>query len=312
MLISTNLKALETDQFMMWNRNLEDSADQVNLYLSDSARTAIEKLNNSPKKYTCSQVHQEIIRWQQRDGLILAVESWVYGTDLLEKYPVPPEGLDDERKLIGAVVDQTIYRKGFIFRLKIFGVNINYNGVYMGIDKLAHLLETGYEYYEKYHAAIAKGKSHEDAVIAAIKKGIFQERTYYGYLVSGIFSFADLEANYQGLYLNNQFCHGDNRFLEQDEQGKWFLKNDIDLRPYVNPYMDETFYPNSYTRKRARSIKPFVKQYCELKDHPEVVQRMQTYQSRAVPSFSVKYLQDKVAKGKIKNPANFGIERWCK
>jgi len=304
--------ALETDQYMMWNRELKDSANEVNHYLTSTSRAVVDGLNQQNKKFTCQDVHREIIRWQQKDGLILAVESWVYSSDLLEKYPVPPEGRDEDRKLIGAVVDQTIYRKGPIFRLKIFGININYNGVYLGIDKLAHLLETGYEYYEKYHKAIAKGKSHQEAEIDAIKKGIFQERTYYyGYLVSGIFSHADLEANYQGLYLNNRFCHGERPWLIQDAQGKWALQEDIDLKPYVNPYLDETFNPNSYTRARARAIRPFIREYCPMVNSPTVVARMNDYHSRAIPSFSVEYLNQLVKKGKIKNPAEFGIQKWC-
>jgi hypothetical protein len=72
-------------------------------------------------------------------------------------------------------------------------------GVEFGTDKLDHMFQQGYTYYRKYNAALKAGKSDADALHAAVAWGRSTENLFYGYVVSGVYSNADLAANLAGL-----------------------------------------------------------------------------------------------------------------
>lgn len=76
---------------------------------------------------------------------------------------------------------------------------------YLGLDKIGHFVQQGYQYYEKYHHALAKpDATRNEALEAAIRHGISQENGIYGDFTIGVYSNADMAANYAGLhfYLN--------------------------------------------------------------------------------------------------------------
>src|SRR4029078_1554969 len=72
-------------------------------------------------------------------------------------------------------------------------------GSEFGTDKIEHFFQQGYSYYRRYKTSMASGPSAAEAVRRAIKWGQMTERTYFGSLVSGVFSNADLFANFAGM-----------------------------------------------------------------------------------------------------------------
>lgn len=304
-LISLKAIALETDQYMTWKTELEDSTREVNEFINDKAQEVLNEINGKqPWDVTCRQAHEEIVGWHSKGmDVIVGIEKWIYENPLLDKFP----------KNLGSklgVVKSSIYADSWLFKLKIFGINVKINGVTMGIDKLGHLIETGHAYYKKYQKQIKKGKTHEEALKKAIHYGIRTEKSYYGYMVSGIFSFGDLEANYRGLQLNNNFCHGDDPYLEY-KNGMWNLRRGVDLRDYINPYFDETYSGNTYTKRRWKRVKKNLKKYCELKDSELVQTRLANYNEVAKPSESLVYLRSLVAKKKIRDPKKYSLDVAC-
>ena len=81
---------------------------------------------------------------------------------------------------------------------------INMFGVYIGTDKIGHFFQQGHEYYRIYRDQEDQGVPHDQAVHAAVKLGISQEHGLYGEGFVGVYSNADLAANFAGLhfYLN--------------------------------------------------------------------------------------------------------------
>lgn len=73
-------------------------------------------------------------------------------------------------------------------------------GVYFGVDKLGHMFNQGYQYYELYAEARSNGKDHEAALKKAVDFGVDLEFKIFGKLVDGIYSNADLAANMAGFY----------------------------------------------------------------------------------------------------------------
>ncbi len=81
---------------------------------------------------------------------------------------------------------------------------VNVYGVYCGVDKIGHLFQQGYDYFKVFIHAESRGKFESDALKRAVREGVGQERGFFGLLLVGVYSNADLAANYAGLkfYLN--------------------------------------------------------------------------------------------------------------
>ena len=130
-------------------------------------------------------------------------------------------------------------------------------GTEFGVDKIEHFFQQGYSYLKIYRKAAAKGSTPDAAAQKAIKWGQMTERTYYGFLVSGVFSNADLYANYVGmkfyLGLTQPTKTGDvtrppTLVLEN---GRWKL-NEVGIRavlikPFITDHMNEALNPSGFS-----------------------------------------------------------------
>ena len=172
--------------------------------------------------------------------------------------------------------------------------NININGIYVGTDKLSHWMSTGERYFKKYKKALQRGKSEEEAFRHAINYGIFLDRYVLGGISSGVFSYGDLEANFQGLMFNRSFCRLDqeSNYLKQ-ENGVWKMQRRVDVRDYVNPNWDETFNPSLFSVLKWDMVKRnFKKENCQKLQNNVHASRFAYYQQILKPSFSFKYIED--------------------
>ena len=68
-----------------------------------------------------------------------------------------------------------------------------------GTDKIAHFFQQGHDYYKIYRKELQKDRSEKAAIQKAVKWGKLTEATYFGNLVSGVYSNGDLAANYAGM-----------------------------------------------------------------------------------------------------------------
>lgn len=134
-----------------------------------------------------------------------------------------------------------------------------------GIDKLEHLFQQGYQYYKIYQEEIAKGSSTEAATEKAIKWGQKTERTYYGLMTSGVFSNADLFANYAGIKFYQGLTHSNGFGILLLKGGKWHMdKDDLEerlLKPFIADHMNEALNPSSYRFTLIRSVRRSVSKY---------------------------------------------------
>ena len=95
-------------------------------------------------------------------------------------------------------------------------------------------------YFDVYKSSLKKGLSEERATLKAINYGISLEKTILGFWASGVFSFGDLEANYQGLLFNLRFCD-DKRGIPylKIRKGKWVLESEIDIKDYIKNFISK-------------------------------------------------------------------------
>jgi hypothetical protein len=155
------------------------------------------------------------------------------------------------------------------------------HGQYFGLDKLGHAFQQGYTYYEDVRKLQHKeGLSFESALAKAVKDGAGTESTYFGTLISGVYSNADAAANYAGykIYENLtapvQIDGKEYPALAVLEGGRWKLNVDlaeISLRPFISEHWNEARNPSIYTFNRGR-IRKAVQARCDmwLKAYPEL------------------------------------------
>lgn len=197
-------------------------------------------------------------------------------------------GVDHKRGLSDGFftsVFNSIYRGVPQVYLTSISSVLKFNSIIIGDDKFAHFFAFGRRYYERYLKMIEKDFSEAKAEAEVIRYGIRIENGFFGKLLDGVFSHADLESNYQGYRLSRAMCEGASSYLKKIE-GKWQIAREIDLRDYINPGMDE-FYNNShFAPAYARSIRARIQNYCWMLADRVVRERLDHYRSVDVPSGS--------------------------
>jgi hypothetical protein len=136
--------------------------------------------------------------------------------------------------------------------------------VLMGVDKLGHFVVEGWEYFE-----IAQLDG--EGVAAAMAWGERSERTYFGRFTTGVHSYADLVANFEGLrfwlrvlgraddpldsggFAGRPYVTCRRRFWLAGER-RWHVSRRVELADYVTPVWDEAVNCCSYRNARIEAL----------------------------------------------------------
>ena len=144
-------------------------------------------------------------------------------------------------------------------------------GTEFGTDKMDHFFQQGYSYYQIYEKELRKGAEHEQAERQAVKWGQKTERLFFGMLISGVYSNADLFANYAGMkfylrltdavVLSNgatltpvlKLREGQWSFYENEEMDKDIVKS------YISDHLNEALNPSGFSFLLFPTVKRVVK-----------------------------------------------------
>lgn len=297
--------ALETDQYYAWGRPLADSTDAVNAKFNLELKRAIASFPESRPPKSCSEV-STAFRSRVRFLLLHEIQVWAWNTEFVARIP---DGGAEQRE----------YRRNNLYSnhppidtgtWMPFTPTIEVAGVRMGTDKLAHLVSSGWTYYREYRKAIENGETSEEAERIAVRRGITEERLILGGLASGVQSIADIEAGFGGLRFYRDLCGGDDPILKLEE-GRWIISRPVDLRDYVTPRWDESFQPPVYSAGRWRKVRPVLDSYCDRLNDPQVIAARRRYRNRDRVTVVGEMVAERVAAGKLADPARFGIEAVC-
>ncbi len=180
-------------------------------------------------------------------------------------------------------------------------------GTHLGTDKIAHFFQQGYTYYRIYKRALKRGVTNDDAVKRAVRWGRTSEHTYYGTLVSGVFSNADLYANYVGM----KFYEGLTRTTMVAkvrraptlviEDGRWVINRNVDqneelLKPFITNHMNEAMNPSIFALGLRSSVRKIVKN------------RSCSDWRKAFPALSKLDLENAAAKLRTWNDEDYGFK----
>jgi hypothetical protein len=132
---------------------------------------------------------------------------------------------------------------------------IKVGGVVIGVDKLEHMFGMGYAYFKRHHK---RGMS----LRRTLKIGILAEKTYLGgnMLATGVFTYADLAANFNGMRFWNHMLQKEDDVLGKThnygpyitcDAGKWKQDKEIDFTNYVDMSMQENVNCSKFATKKG-------------------------------------------------------------
>ena len=275
--------ALETDNYLSWGRALPDVGDEINQLVQKQIEDVLQ--DSSPKEnLSCQQITFRIADRFKTTPTRKLFEDWSVESIAEKMHPSTPFYLKE-----------SIYRNTGRIYLSKSGLspNIQTKGIYFGVDKLSHFGSTGRRYLKEYLKRIRKGLSPDEAVKAAIRLGLSNEAMILGLWPSGVFSYGDMEANFQGFLFYKKMCLDEVDTYLAKESGRWKLVKIPDLRIFISPYWDESFnlsYRSPGTW--AHTSKVIHAEYCPLLKSEEVQGRFQHYQKQNHTSFSLNYIAE--------------------
>lgn len=261
----------ETDQFLAWDIELKDSSGPINDYLNAELRGYLANRNAAIEPpCNCEGLTLGFIDYLFKNRFTARFKDFIRTSEDVDVYPPRSVSNLDYNRM-------SMYR-GLSFPYVLpMSPTLRVGDVYFGDDKFGHLFGFGKRYYRKYLTYRQYEDSTEAAIDRVIRWGVMSENTVVGIGVGGIFSHADLEANYQGLRFARQFCEGDAPYLSQHESG-WQLTREIDIVEYVNPYFDESYNPSHFWgRRRALVLERVREMYAHRADYPPVIERFERY-----------------------------------
>jgi hypothetical protein len=304
-LSASALPAAETDQFWAWGRPLADSTGAVNARFNLELERTLAGFSESRRPKSCRKV-AAAYRKRMRSLLFHDILVWAWNSQWVDRVP---DGAEQQRS----------YRRTNLYSQHPpidpgtwmpYTPTIEVAGVRFGTDKLSHLVSSGWTYYSVYDKALRKGATPEQAERKAVRRGVLEESLVLGGLTSGVESVADIEASHAGLHFYDDLCRGDDAVL-RCESGRWVVARPIDLRDYVVPRWDESYQPSIYTKMRWRRVRPVMEGYCDRLSDPMVVEQRRRYRARDGRTLVGEMIAELVDRGKIEDPASFGIEAVC-
>lgn len=264
-LFHLNLFAAEADHYSRPSKELAELTDAGPQVTRTAAQFLKAKLDEINQRASCEGMEEKELYLKLQD--VFANHS--KGTlvkDILytEKYP-----------LIKIPLNESIYGEwsvlnGFLLGRKKAAESplalaplMRINNVVIGTDKLEHLFGMGFQYFDRFYLQGKKMKR-------VLGRGIFYEKTILGgnVLATGVFAYADLAANFNGMRFWNHMLQKRDDVLGPEynvgpyvacQNGKWEQVKDIDFSVYFDHSSDESINCSKFaTRKGLKKYQDYL------------------------------------------------------
>lgn len=241
-----HLIAAETDAFTSRHMDIPDALPKLNLEVNRRIEQVLKLLNSQDKLET-------VCDWDElRDHLGDQLRHPIRGH--IENYINKSKILPKPKFNFGQSVFKNVpfFQKIPLHVGRWLGIGftlpIHHNGLLIGADKFGHFFDEGHYYYTMVHKWGFKFAN-------ALKWGRFLEYTFEGKGLVGVYSYADLAANYDGYRFWLDILGSPDKKIPSKllscAKGKWKL-SPIDLNLYISAAWDEGMNCNEY---RSDSMK---------------------------------------------------------
>lgn len=272
---SFTLLAFETDQYNLPAEPLADIGDEVSDYAAENIEKAFGKINagiaesqicleRKSKKTNCDSVEKEKAKLKYlRSEAALAREIFKLLGGGIPPFTNSGTWMEKHEFKASPARYKTSFKnsifKAFPPVYWTISETVRIYGAEFGTDKIAHFFQQGYTYYKIIERAENKKMSPARALKKATNWGRMTEKTYYGVLVSGVFSNGDLAANYAGM----KFYQSLTREIKIGgktrppvlilENGFWKFNEKINLRevllkPFITDHFNEALNPSIFIK----------------------------------------------------------------
>ncbi|MDA0271971.1 MAG: hypothetical protein O3C68_01800 [Proteobacteria bacterium] len=254
LVLSSGASAYESDQYTNRTQDVADSLDVLDREVNQAIRNILARKNPPRSKGKIAKaIYFEIggLYWADK------IERWAAKSPEVEKYD------QTRRESVYKGMPFWATRVNFIFGV---GRSFRVNGVMVGSDKFGHFVSQGYKYYMRE----LRGERRE----SLLRKGWFAERWIFGELTTGVFSNADLVANYEGwrfyqsLFEDN-VSEGKTAILTLEGNG-YGQQRPFTFADHINDYWDEALNPSYTVPSLNRRLRKAIKALCpEYHENPE-------------------------------------------
>ncbi len=217
--------AAEIDSVSPRKLKLDNSVTIINTIINQRIKEGIQKANAIQDVFkdmgTDEFCNEKVLYTELRKALFQSVSaSWgLKGYDLDKQLRDLLTSQSYSLSLKDSIYRDINYLEGFSLKIKELSDVVNINGHLIGLDKIGHFFAEGWQYFELTH--------YEDHnIYQALEWGKEQESGKFGYAMTGIFSFADLVANFNGWRFWNKVL------LKENDPLKGFIAN-IFNGPYI-------------------------------------------------------------------------------
>jgi hypothetical protein len=213
--------AAEIDSVTPRHLKLENAITEINKIMNQRIIAAIKNANPNSLENATETCDEESLYTELRKSIFQSyTASWGlkgYALDqqmrqLLTQYSYA-------LSLNDSIYRDLNYIEAFSLNLKELSDVININGHLIGIDKMGHFFAEGWQYFEL--------TQEQQTLKQAMDWGKQQEQGKFGYVTTGVFSFADLIANFNGWLFWNKVL------LKNADPIKGGIANFFD-RPYIS------------------------------------------------------------------------------
>ena len=232
LLFSNNAKATEVDNFTDRDPTLKDATFQLDKLMHGYFNKAIKIAND---KESCESTNI---------AASLREITYNFGWENIELDIEHSFLIDKHRSLR----ENSIYRDVSIFDawalwLAKLGFIMRIDDLYIGSDKFGHFMQQGYYYFEYTYLK-------NNTLQKALEYGDMTELTYYGLETTGVYSYGDLAANYDGLSFwervtNTNLAPNTPPYFTCHNK-KWELAANFTWKDYVTAGWDESINCSTY------------------------------------------------------------------
>ena len=238
--------AYETDQFSYRLVPLQDSTE----VLDERVNQSIQQIADS---WTGPRNDEKFVNKIYND---IGGRHWV---DKIERWAMESDQVDRVR----ASRYESIYSGHPFWATRVagwFGVGptIKVNNIWIGSDKLGHFLSQGRKFWRRYQQMGDEAQAAEHSA--------YTERAIFGSMTTGVYSNADLVANFEG-YLFYRSLFEDDIVPGKPSilvwwNGRWVVQRPFTWADHVNAYWDEALNVNHYDSLLYPHMEERLKDFC--------------------------------------------------
>ena len=258
----------ETDPYTNREIDIDDSLEVLDTKVNDALdRIASHWSRGCNERAFIYAVYRDLggFHWVDK------IERWAMFAPEIDRLP--------SNRSESVFADAPIFRSSGA-RLGNFSRTINLNGTYISTDKLGHFFSQGRKFYARYQRLGTEVK--------AAQRTAKWEGLLWGKLLSGIYSNADLVANYEGFLFYRELL-SDGAVTGQDaifvcKAGNLVKRRNFTWADHVNGFWDEMLNPSFFKQSLVPAIERRMLRLC-----PDYSERPTRYQIKDLAALQARY-----------------------